>query len=191
MNHNDADTDFPERYRPYLHLLIRLEMDPHLQGKLDPSGVVQETLMEAHRDLEQLQGCNEAQRLAWLRRVLAHNLADELRRLGAQRRDAGREQSLQQALDESSCRLEAWLAAEQPSPSQQLVRQEQLVRMSVALEQLPDDQRRAIELHHLREQSLLEVAAGMGRSRGAVAQLIFRGLRRLRQQLEEADGSPS
>jgi RNA polymerase sigma-70 factor (ECF subfamily) len=191
MNPGDGGDKALERYRPYLQLLVRLEIDERLKGKLDSSGVVQQTLLEIHRDRDQFLGSNEAQRLAWLRQVLAHNLADEVRRLGAQRRDVGREQSLEQALENSSARLEAWLTAEQPSPSQQLIRQEQLLRMAQALEELPDEQRQAIELHHLHGQSLNEVAAQMGRSRGAVAQLIFRGLRRLRQQLEEASGSPS
>src|SRR5438045_91777 len=107
-------------------------MSQHLQGKLDPSGIVQQTLLEAHRDREQFQGRQEAQRRTWLQQVLANNLADEVRRLGAQRRDVGREQSLQQSLDESSSRLEAWLAGEQPSPSQHLIRQEQLLLMAQA-----------------------------------------------------------
>jgi RNA polymerase sigma-70 factor (ECF subfamily) len=180
-----------ERYRPYLQLLVRLEIDERLKGKLDSSGVVQQTMLEIHRDRDQFLGFDETRRLAWLRQVLAHNLADEVRRLGAQRRDVGREQSLEQALENSSARLEAWLTAEQPSPSQQLIRQEQLLRMAQALEELSDEQRQAIEMHHLHGQSLNEVATHMGRSRGAVAQLIFRGLRRLRQQFEAADGSAS
>jgi RNA polymerase sigma-70 factor (ECF subfamily) len=191
MNRNAAGSNPLEQYRSYLHLLVRLQAEPHLQGKLDPSGVVQQTMVEAHRDRDQLQGASEAQRLAWLRRVLAHNLADEVRRLGAQRRDAGREQSLQQALEDSSVRLESWLAADQSSPIQQLLRQEQLVLLAEALEQLPAEQRRAVELHHLGGQPLAEVAAELGRSRGAVAQLIFRGLGRLRQRLEGAEGGAS
>jgi RNA polymerase sigma-70 factor (ECF subfamily) len=191
MSRNGADTDSLEQYRPYLRLLVRLEVGPRLQGKLDPSGVVQQTLLEAHREREVFLALPEARRRAWLRQVLANNLADEIRQLGARKRNVGREQSLQEALAESSARLEAWLAAEQPSPSARLIRQEYLLRMSQALEQLPDEQRQAIELHHLRGQTLAEVAAGLGRSRGAVAQLIFRGLRRLREQLEEANGSAS
>jgi RNA polymerase sigma-70 factor (ECF subfamily) len=178
MNHHDPDAVRLEKYRPYLRLLARLELEPRLQGKVDLSGVVQQTLLEAHRD--QLRGRTEAQLLAWLRRALANNLTDEIRKVGAQVRDAGRECSLQEALDESSCRLEAWLADERSSPLQQVVRREQLARLAEALEQLPEDQRRAVELHHLKGQPLAEVAAALGRSRGAVAQLVFRGLGRLR-----------
>src|SRR5579871_601160 len=107
-----------ERFRPYLHLLARMQMEPQFQGKLDLSGVVQQTLWEAHQDRSRFQGQNEAQQAAWLRTILAHNLTDEFRKLGAAVRDVVRERSLQAALEDSSSRLEGWLAAEQSSPSQ-------------------------------------------------------------------------
>jgi RNA polymerase sigma-70 factor (ECF subfamily) len=187
MSRSDAGQDSLEQYRPYLHLLVRLELDLHWQGKVDLSGVVQQTLLEAHRDLDQLRDRTEAQLLAWLRRALANNLTDEIRKAGAQVRDVGRERSLQEALDESSCRLEASLAAGQSSPVQQVIRREQLAHLAAALEQLPEDQRRAVELHHLKGLSLADVAAALGRSRGAAAQLVFRGLGRLRKLLDESE----
>jgi RNA polymerase sigma-70 factor (ECF subfamily) len=174
-----------ERYRDYLRVLARLQLDDRLRGKVDLSGVVQQTLLEAHQAREQVRGLAAGPLAAWLRRALANNLADEARRLGAKMRDAGRERSLQQALDESSARLEAWLAAEQPSPSEAAARQEELLRLARALAELPEDQRRAVELHHLEGQSLVEVAEALGRSRGAAASLVFRGLRSLRQWLGE------
>jgi RNA polymerase sigma-70 factor (ECF subfamily) len=174
-----------ERYRDYLWALARLQIDYRLRGKLDPSDVVQQTLLEAHQARDKLSGLNEAQRAAWLRRALANNLADEARGLGAQVRDVGRERPLQQAVDESSARLEALLAAEHSSPSHQAVRQEDLLRLAEALGRLPEDQRAAVELHHLERRTLAETAEVMGRTRSAVASLVFRGLRNLRQRLDE------
>jgi len=152
---------------------------------VDLSGVVQQTLLEAHRDRELLQNLEEPQRLAWLRRALAHNLADEVRKASAQKRGAGRERSLQEALEESSCRLEAWLVASEPSPSENAIRNEQLLRMAQALTGLPEDQRQAVELHHLKGLSLADTAAEMDRSRSATASMIFRGLARLRELMNE------
>jgi RNA polymerase sigma-70 factor (ECF subfamily) len=174
-----------ERFRAYLALLARLQVDDRLQGKIDLSGVVQQTLLEAHQAGDQLAGRSEAEVAAWLRQALANNLADEVRRLGADKRNVTRERSLQAALEQSSARLEAWLVAEQSSPSDLLIRQEQALRLAVALASLPENQRRAVELRHLKGRSLAEVAAALGCSKSAVVGLLHRGVHKLREQLTE------
>ena len=94
------------------------------------------------------------------------------------------ERSLEAALDESSARVQAWMAAEEASPSEQAVRKERLDQLAAALARLPDEQRRAIELHHLKGDSLAEVTKQMDRSSASVAGLIRRGLIRSREQLD-------
>ena len=176
-------------YRDYLRLLAGVQLDPRLRGKLDPSDVVQETLARAHEKAGQFRGATDAERAAWLRQILANQLAAAVRRhLAAGKRDAGRERSLHAALEDSSARLEALLAAEQTSPSDRAVRHEELRRLAEALTALPEDQRRAVELHHLQGLSLAEVGKRLGRSREAVAGLVFRGLKHLRTHLAEKQG---
>jgi RNA polymerase sigma-70 factor (ECF subfamily) len=177
-----------ERYREYLGLLARLHLDPRLQGKLDPSDVVQEALLKAHqavRDGRFLRH-GEAETAAWLRTILANALTDAARKYGTAARDVHLERSLEGALEESSSRLEAWLAAKQSSPDEAALRHEQLLHLAAALARLPEDQRVAVELRHLQGRPLAEVAERLGRSKGAVAKLLFRGIERLRELLENS-----
>ena len=135
-----------EPFRSYLNLLARLHLDPKLRGKADLSGVVQQSLWEASQVLSRQE--SERQPAApLLRRLLANNLADEVRRCYANKRDAARDRSLEAALQESSARMEAFLAAEDSSPSQHAERAEDLARLAAALENLPEAQRRAVELN--------------------------------------------
>jgi RNA polymerase sigma-70 factor (ECF subfamily) len=98
-----------ERYRDYLLLLARIQLDRGLQAKLDPSDLVQESLLKAHRNWGQFRGRTEAELAAWLRAILARHLADVSRKFGS--RAGVRERSLEAALEQSSARLEAWLSA--------------------------------------------------------------------------------
>jgi len=175
--------DALERYRAYLHLLARMQLDPRLRGKLDLSGIVQQTLLEAH----QAAGQAQVPPLAWLRRILANNLGDEIRKLTTAKRDVSREQSLEASLEASSARLDEWLAAEQSSPSEQLQREEQALRLAQALAELPEAQREALVLQHWHGWSLARIGAHLERSVEAVAGLLKRGLKRLRELLPEEE----
>src|SRR5215468_9930602 len=127
-----------EAFRDYLRLLARAGLDPRLQAKLDPSDVVQQTLLEAHKDLANFRGTSPEELRAWLRQVLARNLVNALRDFRRDKRDVAREQALDALAAQSSARVEAWLAAEGSSPSAGLRRQEEAARLAAALEKLPE-----------------------------------------------------
>jgi len=176
-----------ERFRSYLLLLARMRLDRKLQGKLDASDVVQQTMLEAHQALESFRGENLAAQAAWLRQILARNLANAARDMGRAKRDIKRERSLQTALDDSALRLEGWLAADQSSPSQRAERHERALLLAGALAELPENQREAVMLRHFQGCSLAEIAEQLSCTTAAVTGLLQRGLKNLRKSLTELE----
>ena len=176
-----------ERFRGYLRILAGLQLPQRLQGRVDPSDIVQQTLLKAHEARGQFRGHSESELAAWLRRILANTLANSLRDLGRAKRNVCLERSLESELDRSSARLEHWLAAHESSPSHRAERNEQLLKLASALSQLPEAQREALVLKHCHSWSLAEIARQMNRTPTAVASLMQRGLRQLRRHLREAE----
>jgi RNA polymerase sigma-70 factor (ECF subfamily) len=182
----EADNRQPlERFRSYLLLLAQRQLQGRASARLDASDLVQQTLLEAHRQGEHFRGATDAERAAWLRQILAHNLADADRALHRDKRDVGRERSLEAALAQSSAELAGFLAADQSSPSRQVDRQEEARRLAEALGQLPEAQREALVLQYWQGLTLAQIGVRLERTPVAVAGLLKRGLKRLRELLGE------
>ncbi len=177
-----------ERYRAYLIRLARQQLGPPGRGDIDPSDVVQDVLLKACQHWDECRGSDEAQRLAWLRQILANTLIDRYRRL---RREAGvhsHDGGVLHDLDQSSMRLENLLPADQSTPSSVAVKHERLLRLSEALAQLPERQQAAIELRYLREPrwSLAAIAGSLNCTEKAAAGLVCHGLENLRKLMIES-----
>jgi RNA polymerase sigma-70 factor (ECF subfamily) len=173
------------RFHDALRTLARLKIDPRLHGKLDLSGVIQQTLLEAYQARDRWQEGDSGRQLAYLRQALAHNLADALRYLAAGKRDVTLERPLADAAGESSARVRDWLAVDQTSPSAATARHERDLLLADALNELPEAQREALILQHWHGWSLAEIGERLGRSPAAVAGLLKRGLKALRERLRD------
>jgi RNA polymerase sigma-70 factor (ECF subfamily) len=140
--------------------------------------VVQESLLKAHEHFHQFVGISAEELAAWLRRILTNTLMDTLRRVT-------REQSIFVAMEQSSAHLEEWLAASGSSPSERVMRQDRLEELARVLEQLPEDQRTAVQLLQIHDYSVKDIAKSMGRTKEAVGGLLKRGMRRLRELMQD------
>lgn len=176
-----------DQFRSYLKFLARVQWNPRLAARMDDSDLVQQTLLAAHRAIGEFRGTTPEEMAAWLRQILARNMAHAVRDLHRDKRDIDRERSLEALLSQSSARLEGWLAADQSSPSQRAERNEQMLRLANAVESLPDAQRDAIALHYWQGWSPTEIASHLGRSPAAVGGLLHRGLRTLRAVLSQSE----
>jgi RNA polymerase sigma-70 factor (ECF subfamily) len=173
-------------YRRYLGLLARVQIGRRLQGKADPSDLVQDTFLKAHRNFAQFRGNHEGELVAWLRQILAATLANLVRHyLGRQRRDVRLEQELAADLDQSSRLRDRGLLAREASPSDLAARREQAVRLADALDRLPANYREVLVLRHLEGLTFPEVARRMERSLGSVEKLWIRALPQLRRAMGE------
>lgn len=174
-----------ETYREELRMIAELDIDGALQGKLDLSGVIQQTMLEAHQGISNFRGSTESELLSWLRRILANNLLDEIRRM----QRVGYDARLDLSIHQSSQSLDRILQADHTPPEIRAEKNEQLLLLARAMLQLTQDQRYAVTRHHLQNATVAMVAEEMGRSREAVAGLVHRGIIRLREVLDTARGS--
>jgi RNA polymerase sigma-70 factor, ECF subfamily len=173
-----------EACRNYVGLLARTQVESWLRAKVDASDLVQQTLLEAYRDFGRFQGTTEAEWLAWLRRMLAHNAADFVRQYrGTKKRQPRREVPLSPGSDSNPAKGPGEPAAEGESPSEQMLRRERELLLAEAISGLDADYREVIILRNLQRLAFDEVAARMGRSRPAVQMLWTRAIHKLQDAL--------
>jgi len=178
-NDDDRPKFNPEDFRDYLLLLARLWLPRRIQRKMDASDLVQVAHTKAFEKAEQFQGENSAQYKAWLRPILRNTLLDALKKY-----DRAPEESVRQ-LTESSCRLEAKLAGDEPTASMHVALQEDLDQMASLLAALPEDQQKVMVMKYCLGLKVAEIAEELGRTTASVAGLLRRGLKHLRGTFAE------
>ncbi len=146
-----------------------------LRGKLDPADLVSQTMLEALKAPDKLAGLAEYKVLAYLRRALSNNLTDAMRKHGRTRTDVSPDQ-----FGTSSARLAEHLEANHTSPSERADRNERFARLAIALGELPDAQRIAVEMRYLQAMKVSDIARLLNRTEGAVSLLLHRAVTGLR-----------
>ncbi len=165
-----------ERYRDYLRAIARRRMAAPLWRRMDASDLVQQTLLEAHRDLDGLLDRDEEHLRAALRQILRCNVANAIRdHLHVDKRAMTREQPISGGE----------IAGSQTTPSVELSRRETTERFMAVLETLTDEQADAVRMRYFEGASVGEIAKALNRSRAAAAGLVKRGLVALRSKLGE------
>ncbi len=180
MSDNDRDDLELERYRRYLQFLARTHLSSRYQGKLDPSDVVQQSLLKAVANRHQFRGCTEPEMLAWLRSILVHTVARVARDFRLQKRDINKERSIEKDIENSSMQLGGFLVDPGSTPSYQVQREERSLQLADAIEGLPSEQRTALILKYWRGLTIAEVAQEMDKTVPAVAGLLHRATKKLK-----------
>jgi RNA polymerase sigma-70 factor (ECF subfamily) len=175
-----------EEYHEYLSLIARIQLGPKLRCKLNPSDVVQDTLLKAYQTLPKYEGGTEAEFRAWLRAILANTLKDHARAFFGRKRNINQERSFEAAIDQSSARVEQWIANSSDGPEARMMKEELLDQVARSLKCLLENQRTAIELFFFHEYTVAQIAQEMGLSKSAVGGLIERGVKALRKRMNDA-----
>jgi RNA polymerase sigma-70 factor (ECF subfamily) len=178
-------------YRSRLRQMVRLRLDRRLQGRVDPSDVLQEAYIDISRKLPEYAGREAGPFYIWLRLVVGERLLRVHRHhLGAAMRDATREISIHRgALPEaSSTSLAAQLLGQITSASRAAQRAEMKLRVQGILNAMDPLDREVIALRHFEELSNDEVAAALGLTKSAASKRYVRAMVRLKAAIADAHG---
>jgi RNA polymerase sigma-70 factor (ECF subfamily) len=179
------------RYRSRLRRMVSFRIDSRLQGRVDPSDVVQDVFLEAWQHLGSYVSEPNIPFFLWLRAVAGHTLGDLHRQhLGARMRDARREVSLYQGSlpGATSAALAARLLGHLTRPSEAAVRAERKFQLQTALNAMDPIDREVLALRHFEQLTVSEVAAVLGIKEKAAGMRYTRALRRLKQILTSLGG---
>ena len=161
--------DWLQSCRTYLLLVANREIGPDLKSKEGASDLVQEALLQAHRDQGKFVGRTETELRRWLRRILLHKIAHSVRRYRlVERRRVAREISLDSGAFDGDA---DWLAADQTSPGGGAVRREEEIALGAALDRLPERMRTAVLWRHHEGCSFDELGRRLGCSNVAARKL--------------------
>jgi RNA polymerase sigma-70 factor (ECF subfamily) len=174
------------RHRDRLRRMVMLRLDQRLQGRVDPSDVLQEAFLEAAKHLKDYL-CQPAMPFyLWLRSITGHKLlALHRQHLGTHMRDAGREVSLYRGSlpETSSAALAAHLMGQDTRPSEAAVRAERKLLLQAALNSMDAIDREVLALRHFEQLSLAEVAQVLDIKEKAAGKRYLRALQRLKNIL--------
>lgn len=177
-----------DRYRDRLKKMVRMRLNPRLQGRVDDSDVLQDTYVEAARRLPDYLKGPRAPFFLWLRQITSQRLIDVHRRhLGARARDAGLEISLHRGRLPlaSSVSLAAQLLGRLTSPSEAAVRAETRLALQEALNRMDELDREILSLRLYEDMSNQEAAQELGVEEKMASKRYVRALQRLQKLLAE------
>ena len=175
------------KYFRYLNSLSHGHIDGRIRMRVSASDIVQETLLEAHRDFQKFAGATIEEFTGWLRRILFNNLATAIEsHVLAAKRDIRKQRSLNEKAndqDNSADQFTRSLQAAVSSPSAPMHRDESAVQLMEAISKLPEAYREVIQLRHFDGLPFSEIATRLGRNPGAIRMLWVRAVEKLKKHL--------
>lgn len=174
------------QHRTRLKCMISMRMDRRLQGRIDPSDVIQEACLVASKHIGEYATQGNMPFYLWLRWIAGQRLMDQQRRhLGSKAREVNREIALYHGpFPESTCAgMAVQILDRLDSPSEDAIRLEQSAKLQEALDQLEPIDREILALRHFEQLTNGEAAHLLGLDKSAASKRYARALIRLRDIL--------
>jgi RNA polymerase sigma-70 factor (ECF subfamily) len=178
-------------HRDRLRRMVRLRLDRRLQGRVDPSDVLQDAFVDLAAKLPEYANRPTTPFFLWLRLVVGERLLRVHRHhLGAAMRDAGREISIRHGSfpGASSASLAAQLLGQSTSASRAALRAEVQGLLQEAIDGMDPVDREVIALRHFEELTNDEAAAVLGLTKAAASKRYVRAMLRLKEALGSTPG---
>lgn len=164
-----------------LERIVVFRMDPRIRRRIDAADVLQEAYLEMDRRLHDYVADPKVSVLIWMRQRVLQKLIDMQREQFRDKRDVNKEQ--QPAANwnsgNTSLSVNAFLAASITSPSQFLIRNEDVLQLQSAMDSLSDIDREVIALRHFEQLTNQQVAEVLSLSTTAASNRYIRALNRL------------
>lgn len=176
----ESEGQLLETFRDDLIEMVQADLGPEMWPKLTSSDLVQESLLEAHRDFTKFRGESAAEFRGWLKRIVLNNLVNRCRHWKAQRRDFRRESG---QADDTTVSPDD-VAGSSLTGSAIASRREQAECLIAALNRLCAEDQQVIELRHRECLPFSEIGRQMSRSPDAARMLWYRAFDRLSRELD-------
>ena len=159
-----------ERYRPRLKRQIQARLSESARGKLTAEDVIQETFLRAFSSMPRFRWSGDESFYRWLASIAEYRIRNAAKKVGWRQ-----------------LHIEHEAPAAGTSPSRSMRREERFDRLQASMDDLDEDQRRAIYLARVEGLALRQIAAQLGRSEEAIRKLVARGLLKLRESIGDTE----
>lgn len=173
----DAFNDLLKRYSGRVLQIVRMRLGPGLRAKLESQDILQDAFTRAFHDFDHFELQREGAFLHWLSELVRHSICDRYDHFKAEKRSAAMETPLDRPADDSKPGLEP--RGGDPSPSRILAGQEELEKLTRALDRLSEEHRDVIVSRDIEDLSFAEIGALLSRSEDAARMLYSRAKAKL------------
>lgn len=182
-----AKSELASQVQSYLSMMADRKLNPAIRSNINPSDIVQHTLIRMVDGIDNFRGTTRAEFFGWLNTIVQNESARANRHYRSQKRDVTRQRSIAQPDSGSFFFVEP--SDDQPTPQTSALSQERIELLYELLKRLPENYAEVIRLRNLEQLSFHEIGERMDRSEAASSKLWNRAIEKFQKELEKSNES--